>query len=149
MGCQQERTAKCHPWLGWRHGVRCIARDQSANLLCSHIVFPGRASDQALLPTNLGNIHWCCHIVWLLLFPIRLACAREGYSSRHYPIQSYRPSRQAPPRSIPTFSRSRLCVTLPAPFHTGGVPYQDHLHYCLAGGVPLGVWSPCPCFQQA
>ena len=42
---------------------------------------------QTVPAANMGHVHWCGYALRLRVVPIWLACAREGDSACHYPVQ--------------------------------------------------------------
>jgi hypothetical protein len=89
--------------------------------------------------TNVGDLRWRGYLVWVRVFPFRLACSREGYPPRHHPVQLDRASRPQILWRLPTPGGRRSRLTLPPLVYCCGISSEDSIHNLLARVVLDGV----------
>lgn len=98
-------------------------------------------SHQALLLSDLGQFHRLYHSLRFCVFPVRLACSREGNSTGHHTVQPVGVERPTAPRSFQASCSRWTRLVVPSALHCPGVPDQDRLYHPLAHPVSSGFRS--------
>ena len=96
-------------------------------------------SNQALLPANVGDLRRSCDFVRLRIFPLRMACPREGHPFDNRTVQLAGIERSSVPWRVSASGRRRARVSISVVVYGRGISSEGRIHSFVVDTFSAGL----------